>query len=126
MDCTKVGVFQEANQIVLCSFLQSQDHTHLEAQIVFTNIFGNFADQVQKGVLAYEELSALLEPADITEGYYPWPVSWSLLSGTAFRNSLGGSLPPTVGWSFLWDGSSPAEIDGPASAAICMSCPVGG
>ena len=30
MDCTKVGIFQEASQIVICSFLQSQDHVHLE------------------------------------------------------------------------------------------------
>ena len=74
VDCAKVGIYLEASQIVLCSFLQSQDHTHLEAQVIFTNFLGNFADQMQKGVLAYEKLSALLELADLMEGYYPWPV----------------------------------------------------
>ena len=48
-----------------------------------------------------------------------------LLSGAAFRNSLHGALPPIVGQSFLWAGSSPAGIEGPASAAICTSCLVG-
>ena len=42
----------------------------------------------------------------------------------AWRNSFWGALPPTVGQSFLWTGSSP-EADGPASAAIWANCQVG-
>ena len=44
MDCTKVGIFQEASQIVLCSFLQSYDHMHLEAQVIFPDFLNNLAD----------------------------------------------------------------------------------
>ena len=42
----------------------------------------------------------------------------------AWRNSFQGTLPPTVGQSFLLTGSSP-EADGPASAAIWANCWVG-
>ena len=53
VDCTKVGILQEASQIVLCSFLQSQEYMHLEAQVIFTNFLGDFTDQMGKGALAY-------------------------------------------------------------------------
>ena len=42
----------------------------------------------------------------------------------AQRNSFQGALPPTVGQSFLWTGSSP-KADGPASTAIWANCQVG-
>ena len=71
MDHAKVGILQEASQIILCSILQSHNYVHLEVQIIFTNFLGDFMDQMWKGVLAYEELSALLELVDLTEGYYP-------------------------------------------------------
>ena len=35
VDCAKVRILQEASQILLCSLLQSQDHMHLELQIIF-------------------------------------------------------------------------------------------
>ena len=42
----------------------------------------------------------------------------------AWRNSFQGALPPMLGQSFLWTGSSP-KADGPASAAIWANCWVG-
>ena len=42
----------------------------------------------------------------------------------AWRNSFQGALPPTVGQSCLWTGSSP-KADGLASAAIWANCQVG-
>ena len=39
----------------------------------------------------------------------------------AFRNSFCGALPPVVGQSFLWAGSSP-EADGQVSAATWANC----
>ena len=125
MDHEKVGIFQEADQIVLCSFPQSQDHVHLEVQVIFTNFLGNFVDQMWKGALAYEEFSALLELAISWRATIPSWYLWDLLSSAAFRNSLHGALPPTVGQSILWVGSFPADVDGPASAAICASWLVG-
>ena len=46
------------------------------------------------------------------------------LTFLAWRNSFWGALPPTVGQSFLWTGSSP-KSDGPASTAIWANCQVG-
>ena len=46
------------------------------------------------------------------------------LTFPAQRNSFWGALPPTVGQSFLWTGSSP-KADGPASTAIWANCWVG-
>ena len=45
VDCAKVGIFQEAGQIVLCSFLQSYDHAHLEAQVILPYFLGDISDQ---------------------------------------------------------------------------------
>ena len=50
---------------------------------------------------------------------------WGLFNMPAFKNSFLGALPPTVGLSFFQAGSSPIDINGPASVAICASCLVG-
>ena len=42
-------------------------------------------------------------------GFFTWP---------ACKNSFWGAVPPMVGWSLLWAGSSPPDLDGPVSAAI--------
>ena len=96
-DCTKVSILQKAGQIILCSFLQSQDHTHLEVQIIFANFLGNFVDQMQKGALVHEELSALLELADLTEDYYPWPVLLGPLQHASLQELLSWGLA-SHGW----------------------------
>ena len=44
MNGAYVGIFQEPNQICFCSFLQSQNGTHLEAHIVFPYFKGYLAD----------------------------------------------------------------------------------
>ena len=46
-------------------------------------------------------------------------------NGAAHKNSFWGALPPMVGQSFLWAGSSPPNLDGPVSAAIWTNCWVG-
>ena len=50
---------------------------------------------------------------------------WGLFNMPAFKNSFLGALPPTVSWGFFLAGPSPADINGPASVAICASCLVG-
>ena len=44
---------------------------------------------------------------------------WVFFSFPAVKNSFLGALPFTVGWSFFLAGSSPPDIDGPASTAKC-------
>ena len=127
MDCTKVGVFQEADQIVLCSFLQSHDHMHLEAQIIFTDVLGNFVDQMQnRGTYVCMRTSVLFWNQQILwRATIPGWYFQGLFSMPAFKNSFLGALPPTVSQSFFQAGSSPADVNGPASVAICTSCLVG-
>ena len=125
MDHTKVNVFQEANQKVLCSFLQSQDHMPLEVQIILANFLGDFRDQMQDGELAYEELSALLELADLAEGYYPWPVPLGTLQQTSLQKLISGSLASQGQLEFLLGWLLPADISVPTSVSICTSCLVG-
>ena len=50
---------------------------------------------------------------------------WGFFTLPALRNLFWEALPPTVGWSFLLGGSSPPDIDGPASTAIWANCQVG-
>ena len=45
MDHTQVGIFQEADQVLLCSIPQSQHHTYLEVHIILPYFLDNFMDQ---------------------------------------------------------------------------------
>ena len=55
----------------------------------------------------------------------PGQYFWVFFSFPAVKNSFLRALPPTVGWSFFLAGSSPPDIDGPASTAIWANCWVG-
>ena len=83
-------VFSRASQAVLCSFLQSHDHMHLEVQVILSYIVGNFTEETQEGVFVYEEFSALLELVDLTEGYYPWTVHLGPLHNACLQELLVG------------------------------------
>ena len=50
---------------------------------------------------------------------------WAFFSFPAVKNSFLGAFPTTVGWSFLWAGSYPPNVEGLASAAIWANCWVG-
>ena len=54
----------------------------------------------------------------------PGQYLWGLFTFLALRNSFQGALPPMVSWSLLLPGSSPPNVDGPASAAIWANCQV--
>ena len=47
---------------------------HLEAHVKLSYFLGYFTNQMLEGEFVYEELSALLELADLTESHYPWLV----------------------------------------------------
>ena len=63
---TEVHIFQEQDQICLCSFLQTQNSLHLEVHIIFAHNLGYLVDKLHKGPFPDEELHALLELADFT------------------------------------------------------------
>ena len=118
MDRVKVGIFQEASQIVLCIFLQSYD-MQLEAQVILPYFLGNFTDQMQKGHF-HMRSSVLFWNWQISEGKCPWPVLSEPLKWVSLHELLVSGLASHIGWSFLL-----ADSEGPASTTICASCLIG-
>ena len=67
--------------------------------------------------------------------FWNWWISWratipgqyfqGLFNSPTIKNSFLRALPPMIGQSFFWAISSPADVNGPASAAIWANCPVG-
>ena len=47
---------------------------------------------------------------------------WVFFSFPAVKNSFLGALPPKVGWSFFWAGSSPPDIEGLVLVATWTNC----
>ena len=91
----QVGIFEEANEVSLGSFLQSHDGGRLEAEVSL-EILSDFTDQALERQFADEELSALLVTTDLTESDGTGPVPVRLLdssgSGGRFASSLGCKL----------------------------------
>ena len=113
---------QEANQIILCSFLQSQDCAHLEAHVIFSHLWAISWTKHEKGSL-HIRISVLFWNWQILwRATIPGWYLWHLFNSQALRNSFLRALPPTIGQSFFWAGSSPADIDGPILAAISVNC----
>ena len=73
----------------------------------------------------YEELCTFLEPADLTEGFYPQLVLLGSLQQASFQKLLPGGLASHSKPEFLLNWLLPTDIDNPTSAAICTSCLVG-
>ena len=91
----QVGIFEEANEVSLGSFLQSHDGGRLEAEVSL-EILSDFTDQALERQFADQELSALLVTTDFTKSDGTGPVPVRLLdssgSGGRFASSLGGKL----------------------------------
>ena len=117
VDPTKVGIIQEAGQIVLCRAMTMCTWKH---RSYFPAPWVILQTRCKKGACVWAA-----QCSSGTGGSCRGLVS---LAGTfrasyvgqPFRNSLHGALPPTVGWSSFLAGSSPAGSEGPASAAICL------
>ncbi len=67
VDGAQVGVLEEANHVSLSGLLESKDGRGLEAEVSL-EVVGNLTDKSLEGELADEELSGLLEAADLAEG----------------------------------------------------------
>ena len=121
----EVGVFHETNQICFYSFLQAyysavpwkcRSYLPTSRAISCTSHEkGSFL--IRSSVLFWN--CWISQRATVPGQYF-----LVFLTLPALRNSFWGALPPMVGQSFLWTGSSP-KADGPASAAIWANCWVG-
>ena len=125
MDHAKAGVFQEPNQIGLCSFLQGQNGMHLEVHVKSSHFKGYLANYMQKREFAYKKVCTFLKVMDSHRATVPSWYLWDFFTLPAFSNSFLGALLPMIGQSFLLAGFSLPDVDGPASAAIWTHCQVG-
>jgi hypothetical protein len=95
VDGSQVGVFEQANQVGLCSLLESQDGRGLETQVGL-EVLSDLANQPLERQLADEQLGGLLVLADLAQSDSAGPVPVRLLytasGGSALPGSLGGQL----------------------------------
>ena len=59
VECAEVGIFEEADEVGLGSFLEGEDGRALEAEIS-VHVLGDLTDETLEGKLANEELGGLL------------------------------------------------------------------
>ena len=97
MDGTKVGVFEQSNQISFCSLLQGHNCCALESDFAaqrrgdYFAVSCNFPHQSLKGQLPYQKLCALLVLPDLLQGNSSRPISITLLH-SAFWSFLAAFL----------------------------------
>ena len=99
VDCAQVRVFKQADHVALRCFLNRQDGLRLEAQVRL-HLLSNLTDKPLEGQLAEQELSRLLELANLAEGNSAWSEPVRLLDtalglyGGCLARSLVGQLLP--------------------------------
>ena len=95
MDCAKVGVLEEPDEVGLSSLLEGTDGGRLEAEVGL-EVLGDLADEALEGELADQKLGRLLVAADLAEGDGAGSVAVGLLDaasrGCGLAGSLGGEL----------------------------------
>ena len=95
VDGAQVGVLEEADEVSLSGFLESQDGGALESKVSLV-VLGQLSHQSLEGQLSDEELSGLLVSSDLSESHGTGSVSVGLLhtsgGGGGLSGSLGGQL----------------------------------
>ena len=93
VDGAQVGVLKETDDVGLSSLLKGEDGGGLEAEIAL-EVLGDFANEALEGKLPEEELSGLLELADLTKSHSAGAVAVGLLDTSGgwrrFSGSFGG------------------------------------
>ena len=87
VNCTQVGIFKQADQVTLASFLQGHDSSALETQVSL-EVLSNFSHQSLEGQLSDQQLSWLLVSSDLSQGNSSWSVSVRLLHTTSWGSAL--------------------------------------
>ena len=95
MDCAKIGVLKEADEVSLRSFLEGQDRRALETEVGL-EVLSDLSDEALEGELTDEELRALLVLPDLTQGHSAGAEAMGFLDaacgGGGFPSGLGGQL----------------------------------
>ena len=88
---SKVGVFEQTNQVSLSRLLKSKDGGALESQVSLV-VLGNLSHKALERELADQELSGLLVSADLTESDSSRSVSVGFLHSAGGRSRFAGCL----------------------------------
>jgi len=85
---TEVGVFEETDEVGFGGFLESEDSGGLESEVVL-ELRSDFSHESLEGELSDEELGALLESSDFSEGNGAGSESVGFLDATSSLGSAG-------------------------------------
>ena len=91
MDSAQVGVLEEADHVGFGGLLEGENGGALEAEVVL-EVAGEVTDESLEGQLPDEELGALLEPSDLTEGDRAGAEAVGALDATGVLGGAGGLL----------------------------------
>ena len=91
MNGTQVGVLKESNEVGLGGFLKGEDGSRLESKVRL-EVLGDLTDKALERGLADQEISGLLELADLTKSDGSRSVSVGLLDSSGGGGGLAGSL----------------------------------
>ena len=87
VDGAQVGVLEETDHVSLSGLLESEDGGALETEVLL-ELSSDLTDESLEGELADEELSALLEAADLTESDSAGTEAVGLLDATSASRGL--------------------------------------
>ena len=103
VDGAQVGVLEQTDDVGLSGLLKGEDGGGLEAEVAL-EVLGDLTNEALEGKLSEEELSGLLELADLTKSHGAGAVAVGLLdtsggggalAGAALvARALRGALPP--------------------------------
>ena len=100
VNCTKVGVFEEADKVGFSGFLESKDSRALESELLL-ELVSNLSDESLEWELSDEEVGGLLVLSDFSKGDGTWSVSVRLLDTSSGWGALSRSLRcELLSWSF--------------------------
>ena len=91
VDGAQVGVLEQTDDVGLSGLLKGEDGGGLEAEIAL-EVLGNLANEALEGKLPEEELSGLLELADLTKSHGAGAVAVGLLDTSGGGGALAGGL----------------------------------
>ena len=98
VDCAKVGVFKETDEVSFAGFLEGHDGRALESEISL-EVLSDFTDQALEGQFSDEKFSALLVPSDFSQSDCTWSVTMGFFDTSSGRGALASSL---CGQLFTW------------------------
>lgn len=87
VDGAEIGVFEETNQVSLCSLLKSRHSAGLEPKIGL-EILSDFPHQSLERKLADQKLGTLLVLPDLPQSHCSWPETMWLLHSSGGRSRL--------------------------------------